>query len=243
MEFNYEMDFQNSESVRSFFWPGLVSSIVTRQARIEDFRSALLGWAEENLRAFPWRETSDPYEVLIAEILLQKTSAEKVEPIYRELLDTYPTIDSLAAADPDHLADIIYSLGFQNQRSRALVGIGRQLGESVPADESELLDLPYVGRYAANATLCFAFGKPRPIVDENVVRVYNRIFDTEFDYRDEKAWKIAARVLPEANARRFNLALLDFGATVCTPKIPNCNQCFFTDSCSYYMALSRDDDQ
>jgi len=90
---------------------------VTQQTVIKDFRSDLLSWAYDNLRTFPWRETDDPYEILIAEILLQKTAAEKVDPVYREFLSTYPSLNELAAADREELADIIYSLGLQNQRS------------------------------------------------------------------------------------------------------------------------------
>lgn len=208
---------------------------MTRQQVIECFRSTLLNWGSDNLRSFPWRKTTNPYEVLIAEILLQKTAAEKVEPIYEEFLSTYPSLAELAEADRDELADIIYSLGFQNQRSKALVSIGQTLRDSgIPDDADRLLELPYVGRYAANATLCFAFGEPRPIVDANVVRVYSRIFDADFDYRDEEAWEFAEKVLPEAFAWKFNLAILDFAAVLCAPKTPRCEECFFTEQCSYY---------
>jgi len=204
---------------------------------VEHFRADLLDWVEDNLRSFPWRDTTDPYEVLVAEILLQKTAAEKVEPIYTELLATYPSLNDLAEADHDRLGNIIYSLGFQNQRSNALIKIGQELRDSgVPQHFQDLLELPYVGRFAANATLCFAYDEPRPIVDANVVRVYNRIFDKEFDYRGEDTWSFAAAVLPADDARRYNLAILDFAATVCQPKVPVCSKCFFTDSCHYYQA-------
>ncbi|WP_171052442.1 hypothetical protein [Haloterrigena sp. H1] len=214
---------------------------MSQQKVIEEFRLGLLQWAEDNLRSFAWRETSDPYEILVAEILLQKTAAEKVEPIYNEVIETYPTITALAEADQNELAEIIYSLGFQNQRSQALITIGQTLRDTgIPADEAQLRDLPYVGQYAANATLCFAYGEPRPIVDENVVRVYNRIFGTELGYRDEEAWTLASLVLPQDDSRRFNLAILDFGATICAPKVPNCNSCFFTHSCNYYQSISQE---
>jgi len=204
---------------------------------VEHFRSDLLDWAEDNLRSFSWRDATDPYEILVAEILLQKTAAEKVEPIYTELLATYPSLKDLAEADQDRLKNIIYSLGFQNQRSNALIKIGQELRYSgVPQDFQDLLELPYVGRYAANATLCFAYDEPRPIVDANVVRVYNRIFDKEFDYRGEDTWSFAAAILPADDARRYNLAILDFAAVVCQPKVPVCDKCFFTDSCHYYQA-------
>jgi A/G-specific adenine glycosylase len=211
---------------------------VTHQETIELFRSNLLEWAETNLRSFPWRETSDPYEVLVAEILLQKTAAEKVEPVYNDLITTYTTSEELAEAEQERLAEVIYSLGLQNQRSQALIAIGKEIRDSgVPSEMERLLELPYVGRYAANATLCFAFDEAHPIVDANVVRVYNRIFDTDFDYRDEAAWQFAEEVLPEADVWQFNLAILDFAADICAPKTPNCEECFFTDRCSYYRSL------
>lgn len=211
---------------------------VPQQQVIEDFRLGLMSWGSDNLRSFPWREASEPYEILMAEILLQKTAAEKVEPVYKEFLLAYSSLEELAEADRDELADIIYSLGLQNQRSKALISIGQALHRSGVPDKTEhLLELPYVGRYAANATLCFAFDEPRPIVDANVVRVYNRIFDTDFDYRDEATWQFAKEVLPEADAWEFNLAILDFAAEICAPKTPNCEECFFTERCSYYQSL------
>lgn len=210
---------------------------MTHERSIEKFRAALLEWSEENLRSFPWRVTSNPYEILIAEILLQKTAAEKVEPIYNELISAYPSLEKLSEADQENLVDIIYSLGLQNQRSNALIAIGQELRNTeVPHDAKELLELPYVGRYAANATLCFAFGEPLPIVDSNVIRVYNRIFDKEFDYRSENTWSFAATVLPVNDACRFNLAILDFAAMICVPKVPECDSCFFTDHCHYHQS-------
>lgn len=205
------------------------------QEVIENFCSGLLSWTSENVRTFPWRETSDPYEILIAEILLQKTAAEKVEPVYKEFLDTYPSLENLSEAEIDEVATIIYTLGLQNQRSEALISISQILSEKgVPRDIDSLLELPQVGRYAANATLCFAFGEPRPIVDANVVRVYNRVFDTDFEYRDEDAWQFAEEILPVGNASKFNLGILDFAAKICEPRSPNCSRCFFADRCNYY---------
>lgn len=199
------------------------------------FRNKLSQWGDDNLRSFPWRTTTDPYEILVAEVLLQKTAAEKVEPIYEHLLAAYPSPAALVDADREDIAEIIYSLGFQNQRSRALVEIGRELeDDGVPTSRGALLELPYIGQYATNATLCFAFGEVRPIVDANVVRVYNRFFDTDFEYRDEEAWQFAARMLPETDVGTFNLALLDFAATICTPRTPACEECFLRGYCDYY---------
>lgn len=121
-----------------------------------------MSWASDNLRTFPWRETTDPYVVLIAEILLQKTAAEKVEPVYEDFRTAYPTLEELAEADRDELADIIYSLGFQNQRSKALISIGRTLRNGGVPDDTERLVLlavltlntPWDGHTCLREALC-----------------------------------------------------------------------------------------
>lgn len=200
----------------------------------EQFQYALLEWSQGNLREFPWRQTTNPYEVLVAEILLQRTPAERVEPIYEQVIAAYPELHSMADADVARLAEMLQTLGFQNQRAQALVTIGSQLADSgVPEDEAALLELPYVGKYAANATLCFAFSQPRAIVDANVVRVYERMFDKQFGATDTEAWHLAQSLLPDDDVQRFNLALLDFAAAVCKPGTPDCGSCFFRHQCDF----------
>jgi A/G-specific adenine glycosylase len=202
--------------------------------RYEQFRADLLDWSSGNLRDFPWRTTTDPYEVLLAEVLLQRTPAERVAPIYEEVVETYPDLQALAEADVAQLAELLQPLGLQNQRARALVEVGDRLADrGVPDDEETLLDLPYVGKYAANATLCFAFGERRPIVDANVVRVYGRAFDREFEATDDEAWDFAETLLPERGVQQYNLSLLDFAASVCKSGNPACSTCFFIEKCDF----------
>lgn len=207
---------------------------------IEAFQEGLRKWADEddNIRQFSWREKDSPYEVLIAEILLGATLASKVEPIYDEFIEQYPDLKDLADADVNELASLLEPLGLHNRRAAALVKIGNQLKDrGVPEDEVELLELPYVGRYAANATLCFGFGERRPIVDANVVRIYNRIFNLNLNPTGDDAWEFAKQVLPEGDVQLFNLALLDFGAAVCTDQSPRCSDCFFSENCYYFSQL------
>lgn len=208
---------------------------------IDSFREGLLSWAESNLREYPWRATDDPYCVLVAEILLQKTFADKVEPIYDEFVAQYPDPETLADADVEEVASLLEPLGLQNVRARALIDIANEhVDRGIPNDEEALLELPYVGPYAANATLCFAFDERRPIVDANVVRTYNRAFGRDHTPQDEEAWEIAGQILPEDEYQRFNLALLDFGAKVCTANAPSCLDCFFNDRCGYYRATNEE---
>jgi len=202
------------------------------QAKV--FRESLLAWSENNLRSFPWRATTDPFEVLVAEILLQKTPAERVAPVFEALVGDYSSIPELAAVEPEEVASHIETLGLQHQRSRALVKMASEVeGQGVPDDAEKLRALPYVGQYAANATLCFAFGEPVPIVDANVVRVYGRALGFDLNEKADATWEFAANMLPPDHFRRYNFALLDFAAMVCKPKKPDCPTCYWHDRCPY----------
>lgn len=211
---------------------------MTDQTTREMFQNGLLEWGEDNIREFPWRETDSPYEIFVAEILLSKTPVFKVEPLYDTFLERYPSLEALANADEEALAELLHPLGLQNRRAAAFIKIGRKLGDNgIPDTEEELLELPYVGDYAANATLCFAFGERRPIVDTNVIRVYDRVFDLDTTTPESKEiWQFAYDMLPEKHVGQYNLALIDFGALVCTSQNPVCEKCFANDYCNYYLS-------
>lgn len=202
--------------------------------RISQFRSDLLRWAETNLRTFPWRSETTPYSTFVAEVLLQKTLAEKVPPVYEEFLSRYPDLKALESADEGELGRLLEPLGFQNQRATALIDAATELGGEILDSEEALLELRYVGPYTANATLCFAFGRRRPVVDGNVVRIYNRVFGLDYKATDDDAWTFAERVLPDEDPQTFNLALLDFGAAVCRSSNPRCESCSMSEICLYY---------
>lgn len=202
------------------------------------FRSDLLAWGPKNIRAFPWRdEGTTPYEILVAELLLQQTRSSTVSRVLPDLLEEYPDIESLATSEPEDIASIIRPLGLYNERSRALHEIGRRLRDTgIPDGEEELLELPQVGRYVANATLCFGLGRASPIVDSNIKRVYSRLLGEEYNDKasTERLWNLAETVLPDDEAELFNLALLDFGATICTDSSPSCEDCFANSYCEFY---------
>ena len=207
------------------------------ESKMREFRSQLLSWADGNLREFPWRGDVSPYQVLVAEVLLQQTLASKVEPVYREFLSHYPEPSDLVDVEADELAELLDPLGFQNIRAEALVDNATWIvANGMPEDEVGLSKLHYVGDYGVNATLCFGYGERRPIVDANVVRVYNRAFGLDFENaQDDRAWDFAEKILPDEKYRRYNLALLDFGALVCPSQSPSCDRCVFNDSCDYYI--------
>jgi A/G-specific adenine glycosylase len=204
------------------------------------FREDLLAWSADNLREFPWRDTfRKPYEVFVAELLLTRTRAEMVADVYEEFLDRYPSFDALADADPAEVANLIEGLGLHNKRSRVLVDVAEGCGdEGLPRETDALTELSHVGAYIAHVTRCFGFGEPCPIVDANVHRTFSRLLGRKrFDGpEDDDLWEFAGEMLPEdyEAARRYNLALLDFGALVCKPRTPDCETCFATDYCEYY---------
>lgn len=205
----------------------------------ETFRRDLLAWADRgNLREFPWRDLEKSiYEVFIAEFFLTQTPAENVAEVYPEFVAKYPSLAALENTTSDELAEVISPLGFQRMRAEALTEIAAQ-NERLPTDRQSLLALPRVGPYIADATLCFGARERRPIVDRNVARIYDRVFGDDWPNDDARQRTFAAAMLPDGATavRRYNLALLDFGAEICTKRSPSCDSCFASDYCKFYRA-------
>lgn len=225
-----------------------VSKSIHRGLVAKKFRNRLMVWFIENGRDYPWRKAdTNPFHVLVAEILLRKTRADAVVPVWNSLIRAYPDPESLAAADVGDLEEMLHGIGLSRIRAKALVKLAdlivrRHMG-SLPTDVEALSALPEVGPYIANATLCFAFGIKKPILDANVYRIYTRVFDLPHASELHKAtghWDFAESLLPEDAYRDFNLALLDFAAKTCTARKPDCERCFINDCCSYYSQLRRD---
>ena len=197
------------------------------------FRDHLMRWSEGKLRSFPWRDPhASRYEVFIAEMFLRRTRAEVAADVLPRFLERYPDLDALRTATEAELADLIRPLGLQQMRARALAEIA-DLVEELPGDGAELRALPHVGPYVANATLCFADGHATAIVDRNVDRVYGRYLGDSWDAADAAGQQAIAQALLDPDApRRYNLALLDFAAAVCTARSPACAGCVMADRCA-----------
>jgi len=207
----------------------------------EQFAQQLLKWFSKNRRGFPWRETSDPYKVLMAEIFLRKTDAGKVSSIYEHFIRKYPGFEALINADGRDLEDFLRPLGLYRRRTKELKNLAqivmtKHRGE-IPRSREELLGLPGVGDYIANAVLCFAFGKDVPLLDTNVIRVVTRVFSFKSKKKrardDPEMWQFVHGMVPKSNSRNFNLAVLDLAATVCFPKKPKCSVCPINLICNY----------
>lgn len=206
------------------------------------FRRDLLQWGQGNTRDYPWREPDRSlYEVFIAEFFLTQTPADNVADVYPRFLSDFPDLNALDKSGQGEIEGAIESLGFQRMRSEALNEIARQ-HQKLPTDSSSLQELPRVGPYVANATVCFALDEAVPILDRNVVRVYNRLFEGEFPEQRSSREQFAGEILPDdgEEARRYNLAILDFGATVCTKRDPDCENCFANNYCTYYNSVGEE---
>jgi A/G-specific adenine glycosylase len=203
------------------------------------FQRRLLAWYKEHGRDLPWRKTSDPYKILVSEVMLQQTQVDRVIPKYHEFLDRYPSFEALAEAQPGEVRKTWYPLGY-NIRPLRLHSIARETvaryGGELPNDHDELLSFKGIGRYTAGAIRSFAFNEDAPILDTNVMRVLHRVFVGAGDPRNRKTllWELSEALIPRGRGYDFNQALMDFGATVCTARDPYCLLCSMKDFCKTY---------
>src|SRR5438045_2904526 len=191
----------------------------------------LLSWFATARRDLPWRkEPRDPYRVWVSEVMLQQTRVEVVIPYYHRFLRRFPTLASLAAAPLDEVLALWSGLGYY-ARARNLHRAAQACGGRLPETADGLRALPGFGPYTAAAVASLAFGEDVALVDGNVARVLSRLFAIREDAR-ARAWEIAARLLPRGRAGAFNEALMELGATVCTPRTPDCPRCPLQRMCA-----------
>jgi A/G-specific adenine glycosylase len=205
------------------------------------FRRQLLSWYRRHGRSLPWRETRDPYRILVSEIMLQQTQVDRVLPKYHEWLGKYPTLEALAEADEHDVVRTWYPLGY-NIRPRRLQAIAREAvdtyGGGLPDDQETLLSFKGIGEYTAGAVMSFAFGKRAAILDTNVARVLFRVFigkgDPGSHAMKKHLWRVSWAVLPARDVFDFNQALMDLGAIVCSARRPVCTACPMRSRCAAF---------
>ena len=205
------------------------------------FRRRLLEWYRRYRRDLPWRQTTDPYHILVSEVMLQQTQVDRVLPKYAEWLQKYPSLEALAAAKETDVSDTWRPLGY-NIRPKRLHAIAREsmarYGGRLPSDEETLLSFKGIGEYTAGAVLSFAFGQRAAILDTNVARVLFRVFVGRGALKSHAMrrhlWEVSRTVLPHRHVFDFNQALMDFGATLCTARNPKCLICPMRRNCSAY---------
>lgn len=193
--------------------------------KIKRFRQTLLDWYDNNKRDLPWRQTSDPYYIWVSEIMLQQTQVETVIPYYNRFISTLPTVKDLAEAPEDTLLKLWEGLGYYSRVRNMKVAanqIIKDFNGVFPKDIKDIISLKGIGPYTAGAVSSIAFKQAEPAVDGNVMRVMSRLFELDLDIG-----KASSRPVFEAMIRKlidpdrpgdFNQALMDLGATVCTPK-------------------------
>lgn len=213
------------------------------EANIADLRSALLAWYHQVKRPMPWRETSDPYRIWLSEVMLQQTRVDQAEPYYRRFTARFPTVHALAVAETDEVLKHWEGLGYyaraRNLHKAAKALVADFAGE-IPSRYDEFLSLPGVGPYTAAAVLSIAYQVPKGVVDGNVIRVLSRLFTLDAPQTHPAQQRLLQRVMdllvPDESPGDFNQAVMELGATVCTPKAPSCPKCPLNGLCAGWAA-------
>ncbi len=208
---------------------------------IAKFRRQLLEWFRRSQRDLPWRRTKDPYRIWLSEIMLQQTRVTAVLPYYRRFLRRFPTLRALACTRTEQVLRLWAGLGYYSRARnlhRAAKQILAQHDGRFPSGLEAALQLPGIGRYTAAAVLSIAYGAPYAVLDGNVARVLARLSAFRSDLRAPRRWKqlqcIAQDLLAIEAPGSWNQAMMELGATVCTPRAPRCDACPMSRWCQAY---------
>lgn len=212
---------------------------------VESIRSELLIWWSRQGRCFPWRDTRNPYKILIAEILLHRTRADQVVNLYEKFFQHFPDINSVAVSSTEELSEILYSGGL-NWRWKLMHAMAVELKDNmngqIPSDFNTLVSLPGVSHYIASAVRCFAFGYPDVLLDTNTVRVIGRIAGlsiTDSSRRSPLFRTILEKIIDVSHPREFNFALIDLSALMCKSRNPIHNECCLKYYCKTFNSLEN----
>ncbi len=212
--------------------PGSALNLNLGEADIKSLRRRLIRWFSAAKRNLPWRQSRDPYAIWLSEVMLQQTQVATVIPYYNKFLTRFPDIRSLARADIAEVLTLWAGLGYY-RRAHQLHAAARDIlnnhGGVMPSEFDRLLNLPGFGPYTAGAVASIAFGKRVPAVDGNVLRVMTRLLADPRDIRrpavQQDLRRTAETWIPTRRAGDFNQALMELGATICTPRNPRCPRC------------------
>lgn len=198
----------------------------------------LLEWYDRHARSLPWRDEPTPYRVWISEIMLQQTQVKTVLPYFERWMKRFPSLEALASASEQDVLQAWEGLGYYS-RARNLYQAARKVqseyGGQIPSSRSQLEALPGIGRYTAGAIASIAFGQDEAALDGNIRRVLARVFNVAIPARSPEGentlWALARETLPAGRAGDYNQALMDLGASICTPRTPACLICPLTGLC------------
>jgi A/G-specific adenine glycosylase len=204
------------------------------------FRKELIVWGQKHFRSFPWRMTKDPYYILMAEVMLHRTQAAQVVPVYEKFIERFPDIKILAQTNKEELHDLLCSLGLRWRIDliyTMVAELADRFGGHIPQQKSDLLSLSGVSDYIASALYCFAWNQPEPLMDTNTVRVIGRLFDLEIkdsSRRNRRFRELITALMDPDEPSAYYYALLDLADQVCTKKRPpECIKCPIQKHCAY----------
>jgi len=217
-----------------------------KDSKILFFWNTLKTWFNQNHRDYPWRHTADPYYILLAEFLLQQTHVRKVEEVYYSLLNQFPTIKDLSKASESQLINLISPIGliYRAQRIKSTANqVYFNYDGKIPDNFEDLMSLPGVGHYIANAVLCYAYHQKTVPIDTNVIRLFIRYFNLSSDKPRPRTDKVLASQIRQLyifdfDYRTANWAILDFAGLVCTMIKPKCLDCPLNIHCAHYKKRS-----
>ena len=211
------------------------------------FRRRLHAWFKKHSRDLPWRQTRDPYRILVSELMLQQTQVSRVLDFYQRFLDRFPDLHSLANARPKKVMEAWEGLGYY-ARARNLHALAKHVTTAqdgvIPSEPMALRELPGVGAYTAGAVASFAYEKRAALVDTNVARVLQRVFAPQLHPKSgpglKQLWHIADQLLPRTGKTTWthNQALMELGALVCTARVPRCGICPVQVDCATFPLLA-----
>jgi A/G-specific adenine glycosylase len=225
-------------------YASLIREIESRKASIQ---RSVVNWGRTNFRRFEWRENRSPYSVLVSEILLKRTTAMAAAHVYSKFMSLYPNLEELAKAQSRDVERLLRKIGYHKRRAKMLIEIANYIQEEfhgkIPASKQDLLEIPNVGYYTANAVLSLGYGTPAAMVDTNIERILCRLFLKHFPKkpRISTVQRIADLISPTINNQDYNYALLDLGGLICRYGSPKCKLCPIRKLCDYYSSSKQRD--
>lgn len=221
------------------------NSGVMGKTNLSGFSQFVFQWFASNGRDFPWRKTSNPYCIFVAEVLLRQTQARRVVEPYLELVARYPSFEALSMADIEEFRKWFKPLGLVKRADLLVNSAKRVVSEYcglLPNSLDSLLNLPGMGNYSARAVACLAFGAVVPMIDESSGRLLRRVLGLSHRgpaHSDHKLLHVAENIVPKEHPRDFNLGLLDIASAYCHYTDPSCQRCPLVRFCSYGEAKVR----
>ncbi len=204
------------------------------QVSLEKLHTDLLTWYSSHKRDLPWRQTRDPYKILLSEVLLQQTQVSRGLEYYSRFLEAFPDVQALAKAPVEAVLKAWEGAGYY-ARARNLHKAAQIIAETgMPSSLEGFLALPGIGRYTAGAVSSIALGLPEPVVDGNVRRVFARWL-LEPNPQDDWLWSQAESLLERSQPGEWNQAIMELGATICVPKNPSCTSCPVSSHCQAFL--------